>query len=81
MNAPEATLTKWRCELPCSASGVLGLADPPEAGWRMQAAPGEQATDDAEPLGAPGRRRDRQEGCDHPEEVLESGHAPDGTAS
>jgi hypothetical protein len=34
--APDATLTNGRYELPLSARGVLVLADPPEAGWRMQ---------------------------------------------
>jgi hypothetical protein len=34
--APDATLTNGRYELPPSARGVLVLADPPEAGWRMQ---------------------------------------------
>jgi hypothetical protein len=34
--APDATLTNGRYELPPSARGVLVLADPPEAGWRME---------------------------------------------
>ena len=34
--ASDRTLTNGRYELPPSARGVLVLADPPEAGWRMQ---------------------------------------------
>jgi hypothetical protein len=37
MNAPDATFTNGRYELPSHARGVLVLADPPEAGWRIQA--------------------------------------------
>jgi hypothetical protein len=33
---PDATLTNGRDELPPSERGVLVLADPPEAGWRME---------------------------------------------
>jgi len=36
-NAPDSILTSCRFELPPSARGVLVLADPPEAGWRMLA--------------------------------------------
>jgi hypothetical protein len=36
MNAPDTTLTNGRYELPPHARGVLVLADPPEAGWRIQ---------------------------------------------
>jgi hypothetical protein len=35
--ASEAALTNGRYELPPHARGVLVLADPPEAGWRMEA--------------------------------------------
>jgi hypothetical protein len=35
MNVSDATLTNGRYELPAHARGVLVLADPPEAGWRM----------------------------------------------
>ena len=35
--AVDSTLTNGRYELPQHARGVLVLADPPEAGWRMQA--------------------------------------------
>jgi hypothetical protein len=34
--AVDAMLTNGRYELPPHARGVLVLADPPEAGWRMQ---------------------------------------------
>jgi hypothetical protein len=44
---PDATLTNGRYELPPSARGVLVLADPPEAGWRMQTPDDEQDTPDA----------------------------------
>jgi hypothetical protein len=36
MNTPDATYTNGRYELPPHAHGVLVLADPPEAGWRIQ---------------------------------------------
>ena len=36
MNPPDSTYTNGRWELPRSARGVLMLADPPEAGWRLQ---------------------------------------------
>jgi hypothetical protein len=47
MNEPDATLTNGRYELPPSARGVLVLADPPEAGWRIQAAGKEEASNSA----------------------------------
>jgi hypothetical protein len=36
MNSPDATFTNGRYELPAHARGVLVLADPPEAGWRIE---------------------------------------------
>jgi hypothetical protein len=54
MKAPDATLTNGRYELPPSARGVLVLASPPEAGWRMQTS-SEGATADTGQLAAPGR--------------------------
>jgi hypothetical protein len=36
MNTPDATFKNGRYELPRHARGVLVLADPPEAGWRLQ---------------------------------------------
>jgi hypothetical protein len=43
----DATLTNGRYELPPHARGVLVLADPPEAGWRMQMPCEEQDAADA----------------------------------
>jgi hypothetical protein len=37
--APDASLTNGRYELLRSARGVLVLADPPEAGWRIRRDP------------------------------------------
>ncbi len=39
MNTTDATLTNGRYELPAHARGVLVLADPPEAGWRLELPP------------------------------------------
>jgi hypothetical protein len=36
IDEPDATFTNGRYELPRSARGVLVLADPPEAGWRLR---------------------------------------------
>jgi hypothetical protein len=71
MNAPGATLTNGRYELPPSARGVLVLADPPELGWRMETRSSEGATAGAAPLAAPGDKCDRQRARD--ECVLEAG--------
>jgi hypothetical protein len=49
MNPPDATFTNGRYELPPHARGVLVLADPPEAGWRIRATSSEEAAGDAEP--------------------------------
>ena len=46
MNAPDATYTNGLYELPGHARGVLVLADPPEAGWRIQTLPDEQSAAD-----------------------------------
>lgn len=35
-DAPDATFTNGRYELPRAARGVLVLADPPEAGWLLE---------------------------------------------
>jgi hypothetical protein len=64
MNVPDATLTNGGYELPPSARGVLVLADPPEAGWQMQATSSEAATADTELLAAAGRWCDGQQACD-----------------
>lgn len=52
MDAPDATFTNGRYELPPSARGVLVLADPPEAGWRLQPLANEPATADCKPPSA-----------------------------
>jgi hypothetical protein len=61
IDAQDSTLTNGRYELPRSARGVLVLADPPEAGWRMRATSSEHGAGDAELLTVAGR------GCDGPE--------------
>ena len=48
-DAPDATFTNERYELPPSARGVLVLADPPEARWRLQRHPREPSTADRKP--------------------------------
>jgi hypothetical protein len=60
-NAPDATFTNGRYERPASARGMLVLADPPEAGWRIRTISSEQATADTELLAVAGRGRDGQE--------------------
>ena len=50
MNAPDSTYTNGRYELPRSGRGVLVLADPPEAGWRMRVPTDEPATAEADPI-------------------------------
>jgi hypothetical protein len=60
MNAPDATLTNGRYELPPSARGVLFLAEPPERGWRMRTPSDEQHAAEWEPPSAPRRGCDRQ---------------------
>jgi hypothetical protein len=47
LNEPDAALTNGRYELPPSARGVLVLADPPEAGWRIEVAANAQASNSA----------------------------------
>jgi hypothetical protein len=51
-------------EPPASARGVLVLADPPEAGWRLLTPSPERLTADADPLAARGCGRDRQRAGD-----------------
>jgi hypothetical protein len=63
MNAPDATFTNGRYELPPHARGVLVLADPPEAGWRTRTPSGQQSAAECDPLGAPGEC-DRQKTCE-----------------
>jgi hypothetical protein len=50
--APDATFTNGRYELPRAARGVLVLADPPEAGWRLQPAANEPAAGGCKPHAA-----------------------------
>jgi hypothetical protein len=47
MNTTDATLTNGRYELPAHARGVLVLADPPEAGWRLELPPDEEVAPEA----------------------------------
>ena len=61
--APDATFTNGRYELPPHARGVLVLADPPEAGWRMRTHSDDRAAD-AELLASCGREFHRQLTCD-----------------
>ena len=61
--APDATFTNGRYELPPHACGVLVLADPPEAGWRMRTHSDDRAAG-AELLASRGREFDRQLTCD-----------------
>jgi hypothetical protein len=55
MTAPDATFTNGRYVLPPHARGVLVLADPPEAGWRIEESSQDAAVLACEPPGAPGR--------------------------
>ena len=48
MNTIDLTLTNGRYELPAHARGVLVLADPPEAGWRLELPPDEEVAPEAE---------------------------------
>ena len=52
MNAPDARYANGFYELPSHARGVLVLADPPEAGWRIETLSDEQSVADRadEPL-------------------------------
>jgi hypothetical protein len=51
MNVSDATLTNGRYELPAHARGVLVLADPPEAGWRMRTPSGDLRSRPGAPQG------------------------------
>jgi hypothetical protein len=51
-DAPDATLTNGRYELPRSARGALVLDDPPEAGSRLQPAANEPADGNRSPAGS-----------------------------
>ena len=80
MNAADAMLTNGRFELPPSARGVLVLANPPEAGWRLRALNEEAAVEPA-PLAAPTTNPDAigtPVGADRDEHADRKGDAPRG---
>ena len=60
MNTTDATFTNGRYELPSHARGVLVLADPPEAGWRLELPPDEEVAPEAPNL-APSASGNRSE--------------------
>ena len=64
MNPPNATITNGRYGLPRRARGVLVLADPPEAGWRVRTPSDEQSPVQCDPLPAGDRKCDRKPACD-----------------
>jgi hypothetical protein len=49
MNPPDATFINGRYELPPHARGVLVLADPPEAGWRIERAANKAPAPETDP--------------------------------
>jgi hypothetical protein len=61
IDAPDATFTNGRYELPRAAQGVLVLADPPEAGWRLQPPADEPAAAESKPRTAVSALIDRQD--------------------
>jgi hypothetical protein len=60
MSEPDTTLTNGRYGLLPSARGVLVLADPPEAGWRIEVAANDQTSNSAV------RTRESDETCRTP---------------
>jgi hypothetical protein len=60
-HAPDATFTNGRYELPRSPRGVLVLADPPEAGWRLQPPADEPTPAESKPHTAVSALIDRQD--------------------
>ena len=58
---PIVAVTNGRCEFRAAGGGVLVLADPPEAGWRIQRPAAKRVDADPEPLivprGEPGWRQ------------------------
>ena len=52
IDSSDATFTNGRYELPRSARGVLVLADPPEAGWRLRPTADELAAAECKPHAA-----------------------------
>jgi hypothetical protein len=59
IEARDATFTNGRYELPRAARGVLVLADPPEAGWRLRPTAGEPAAAVCKPLAAASHTTER----------------------
>jgi hypothetical protein len=57
---PDATFKNGRWELPRSARGVLVLADPPEAGWRLEPHPDAHAQDQGHVAAGWGDERARE---------------------
>jgi hypothetical protein len=66
MTAPNATPTNGRHELPPPARGLLVLADPPEAGWRLQPTANEPASADRKPFAVRRPRGFRRSGKSSP---------------
>jgi len=60
VNAPDATFKNGRYELRRHARGVLVLADPPEAGWRIKPPSEESAAAREEAEAGGDRERDRR---------------------
>lgn len=60
-DAPDATFTNGRYELPRAARGVLVLADPPEAGWRLQPPANEPTATECKPRAMAFALIDRQD--------------------
>jgi hypothetical protein len=61
IDASDATFTNGRYELPRAARGVLVLADPPEAGWRLQPPANEPAAAECKPYTAASALIDRKD--------------------
>lgn len=61
IDGSDAKLTNGIYELPRSARGVLVLADPPEAGWRVRPATNEPIATECKPRTAPSALIDRQD--------------------
>jgi hypothetical protein len=70
MTAPNATPTNGRYELPPHARGLLVIADPPEAGWRLQPSANERASADCKPFAA-------REACGAPARAVHPADRPD----
>jgi hypothetical protein len=64
MKGPAVTLTNGRYEFRVRSGRRFVLADPPEAGWRIEAPAARRAEMRATPRIASGRERDRRPGCE-----------------